>query len=74
MTKVFLVKIKFSSFEQILVDERTNEISISTNELPIKGRANKVIIKIMSRYFNIKPANVKIVRGVSARTKIIQIS
>jgi len=56
------------------VDERTNEISISTNELPIKGRANKVIIKIMSRYFNIKPANVKIVRGISARTKIIQIS
>ena len=74
MTKVFVVKIKFSSLEHILVDECSNEISISINELPIKGRANKAIIKIISKYFNIEPANIKIIRGLSAKTKLIEIS
>ncbi|HKR74930.1 MAG TPA: hypothetical protein VJR94_12560 [Candidatus Nitrosocosmicus sp.] len=44
MTKIFLVKVKFGSSEEILVNQLTNEINISIKELPIKGSANRAII------------------------------
>lgn len=57
-----------------MVDEHTKEISLSINELPIKGKANRAIIKMISRYFRVKPTNVKIIRGLSSRTKVVEIS
>ena len=74
MTKIFLVKVKFSSSEEILVNQLTNEIDISIKELPIKGKANRAIINAISIYFNIKPEKVKIVHGLLSRTKFIEIS
>lgn len=74
MTKIFLVRVKFSSSEQILVNHLTNEIDILIKEVPIKGRANKAIINILSKYFNIKTENIKIVRGLFSKTKFIEIS
>jgi uncharacterized protein YggU (UPF0235/DUF167 family) len=74
MTKIFLVRVKFSSSEQILVNHLTNEIDISIKEVPIKGRANKAIINILSKYYNIKTENIKIVRGLFSKTKFIEIS
>ncbi|VFJ14561.1 conserved protein of unknown function [Candidatus Nitrosocosmicus franklandus] len=57
-----------------MVDECTKEISVSINELPIKGRANRAVIKMISGYFHVKPTNVKIIRGLSSRTKVVEIS
>jgi uncharacterized protein YggU (UPF0235/DUF167 family) len=69
-----LVKVKFGLSEEIVVDQHTNEINISINELPIKGRANRAIIKAISTYFNIAPENIKIVYGLFSKTKFIEIS
>ena len=74
MTKIFLVKVKFSSSEEILVNQLTNEINISIKELPIKGKANRAIINAISIYFNIKPKKIKIVPGLISRKKFIEIS
>ena len=74
MTKIFLVKVKFGSSEEILVNQLTNEINISIKELPIKGSANRAIINAISTYFNIKPEKIKIVRGLFSKTKFIEIS
>jgi len=74
LTRIYLVKVKFSTLEEILVDQHTNEINISINELPIKGRANRAIVKAISTYFNIATENVKIVHGMLSKTKFIEIS
>lgn len=74
MTRIFFVKVKFSSIEYIHVDESNGEINITINELPIRGRANKAIIKALSKYLNTKPENVKIVQGLSSKIKTVAIT
>ena len=44
---------------------------IAVKEPPVKGMANAGIVKILSEYFNISPANIKIVSGYTSRNKII---
>jgi uncharacterized protein len=74
MTRIFFVKVKFSSIEHIHVDESNGEINITINELPIRARAIKAIIKALSKYFNTKPENVKIVQGLSSKIKTVAIT
>ena len=41
---------------------------------PVKGKANKEIVKKISDYFKVKQDTVTIVRGLNSKTKIIDIS
>lgn len=50
-----------------------NHFIISTTELPIKGRANMGIIKILSEYFNVNKSNISILSGYKFKNKIFEI-
>ena len=43
---------------------------IRVKEPPTKGKANKAVIRLLSKYFN---ANVRIVSGAKSRRKIVEI-
>jgi hypothetical protein len=43
---------------------------VRTKEPPIKGKANKAVVKLLSKYFNTK---VRIVSGVKRKEKWIEI-
>jgi len=54
-------------------DERVIEaepLIVRVKEPATKGKANKAVVKLLSRYFN---ANVKIVSGMKSRRKIVEI-
>lgn len=46
---------------------------IRVNQLPIKGKANKELVKILAEYLNIKKSDISIVSGLSSQNKIINI-
>jgi uncharacterized protein YggU (UPF0235/DUF167 family) len=69
-----LVKVIFNSSEEIFVNQLTNEIDISIKKLPINGRSDITIINAISTYFDIKPEKIKIVHGLSSKTKFVEIS
>lgn len=56
-----------SDVEEILEAE---PLVVRVKEPPTKGKANKAVIKLLSRYFN---ANVRIVSGTKSRRKIVEI-
>ncbi|HET6590943.1 MAG TPA: DUF167 domain-containing protein [Candidatus Nitrosocosmicus sp.] len=56
-----------------MINENAMEIDISINVLPIKGRANKEIIKKLSKYFNVKSSNIEIIHGKFSNTKRVKI-
>jgi len=60
---------KFSEVKQI--DENTLEIRIKSP--PIKGKANKELIELLSKFFNVKKSQIKIVKGLTSRNKVVQI-
>jgi uncharacterized protein len=73
MTRTYIVKVKFDPSGQFTVDEATMEINVSLRCAPIKGKANKELISLISKHFNIKPSNIKIIHGLFSKTKVIQI-
>lgn len=72
-SKIYTVKVKFNQVQKLEINENTLEIDISINILPVKGKANREIIKKLSNYFNTKSSNIKIIHGEFSNTKRVKI-
>ncbi len=48
-------------------------IRVHTTAAPTDGAANAAVIKMLARHFNVPKTSIKIIRGETARNKIIQI-
>jgi len=55
------------------IEESDKVLRIYTVTPPIKGRANKRVIEILAKHFNVKKHNIKIIKGETAREKVFQI-
>ncbi|TVP40132.1 hypothetical protein NARC_90037 [Candidatus Nitrosocosmicus arcticus] len=73
LSRTYIVKVKFDPSGHFTVDEATMEINISLRCAPVKGKANRELINIISKHFDIKPSNIKIIHGLFYKTKVIQI-
>jgi len=68
---IYKVQVEFS--KEFLELEK-DEISIGIKSKPIRGEANKEIIKKIAKYFKISTALVQIKSGHKSSEKIIEIS
>ncbi|MDN5866424.1 MAG: DUF167 domain-containing protein [Candidatus Nitrosocosmicus sp.] len=73
MSRTYIVKVKFDLSGQFTVDEVTMEINVSLRCVPVKGKANRELINIISKHFDTRPSNIKIIHGLYSKTKMIQI-
>lgn len=48
-------------------------IRVHTTATPADGAANAAVIKMLARHFDVPKTSIKIIRGETARNKIIQI-
>ncbi|CUS78157.1 hypothetical protein JGI7_02012 [Candidatus Kryptonium thompsonii] len=55
--------------------EKIDEVHfvVSVKAPPVEGKANEALIKLLSDYFNIPKGNIKIVSGLSSKSKIVEI-
>jgi uncharacterized protein (TIGR00251 family) len=67
MKRIEIKVIPKSKTEEIIEAE---PLIIKVKEPPTKGKANKAVIMLLSRYFN---ADVRIVSGAKSRRKIVEI-
>lgn len=70
---ISLTVIPNSNKNKLYVDPDSGEIICEVKAKPIKGNANKNVIKMLSKRFNIASANIDIVKGLKTRDKIIVI-
>ena len=69
---LYLVSVKFGSDGRVIVNG--NEITISISSEPKRGRANAEVVKKLALHFEVEPSSIRIVRGMAARKKLIEIS
>ena len=74
----FIMKI-FVSAKPNATDNNIEKIDethfvVAVTEPPIKGHANRAILKILAEYFNVSLYNIKIKSGYTSRNKIIEIT
>ena len=67
MKKIEIKVVPNSDMEEIIEAE---PLVIKVKEPPTKGKANKAVVRLLSKYFN---ANVRIVSGTKSRRKIVEI-
>lgn len=70
--KIF-VTVKLRAKEKKIEKIDNNHFLVFIKELPIKGRANNAVIKLIARYFKVPIAQVKIASGTKSKQKIIKI-
>ena len=68
-----VVKAKPNSFEEKVEKVDESNFIVSVKEPPVKGLANRAIIKALSDFLGVYPARIKIVSGFTSKQKIIEL-
>ena len=61
-----------SSKGPLVVPQQDGSYLIYIHEAAINGQANEALIKVLAKYFNIPRSNLKIIRGLSSRHKLVE--
>ena len=70
--KILIYKVQVS-FSKETIEVNNDKINIGIKLKPIKGQANKEIIKKLAKYFKTTTKNIQIKSGHKAQQKIIEI-
>ena len=70
--KIF-VKVRLGAKKEKIEKVDQTHFVISVKERPIKGAANKAVIRALADYFKVSKSEVQIKSGLASRQKIIQI-
>ena len=73
MEKIIEVNVKTNSKKERLIEIDENLLEIHVTSQPVKGAANKDIIKMLARHFNTSKSNISIIKGLKSKNKIIKI-
>lgn len=53
---------------------KEDSFEIKVKEKPIKGDANKAVVKLLSDYFNLPAGRIRLIKGAKQRNKIFEIN
>ncbi len=67
------VKVKLRSKEEKIEKIDDGNFTVWTKELPVEGRANEAIIKILADYFNVSASSIEIISGLKSKHKKVEI-
>lgn len=70
---IIQVKVKPNAKAQSFTEESDGSFTIRLQSPPVDGKANRELIRLISKKFNISKSQIFIKSGVSSRNKIIQI-
>ncbi len=66
---VVSVKVQPNASKDRVVGEHADKIKIAVTVAPEKGKANKAVIKVLSRWLGVKSSDIHIVSGETSRDK-----
>ena len=67
------VKVSPRSSKNEIIKISEGEYKVKLTAPPVGGAANEMLVKILSKYFDVSKSQVQIVSGKTARTKIVDI-
>jgi len=51
----------------------SGELKLKVKSPPVRGRANREVIEVLSSYFRLSPSRIKILRGEKSRLKLVSL-
>ena len=74
LSKKVSVSVKTKARKELIKRISEHELEIHVKELPIEGKANKAIIKALSKYFFVPQKDIELVSGAKFKKKIFKIT
>lgn len=71
--KIF-VKVKPGAKNERVMKIDDAHFVVSVKEPPVEGKANEAIIRVLSDYFHVPKSQIRILKGVQSKNKVIEIS
>jgi uncharacterized protein len=68
---ILKVKVTPGSSRNALAQPTEDRLAVKLTSPPVEGKANKQLIKFLSKKLGVPPSSISIVRGVSSREKIL---
>ncbi len=66
---VLSVKVQPNASKDRVVGEHADQIKIAVTVAPEKGKANKAVIKVLSKWLGVKSSDIQIISGETSRDK-----
>jgi uncharacterized protein (TIGR00251 family) len=67
------IKVYPRARKQEIEELPSGELKLKVKSPPLKGRANREVIEILSSYFRLSPSRVRIIRGEKSRLKLVSL-
>jgi hypothetical protein len=67
------VKVKPNSRKQNIEESTDGSLTIHLKSPPVEGKANKELIELLAKKFDVPKSQIRIKSGLSSRTKLIEI-
>ena len=67
------VKVMANAAKNEVIKKSDNELVVKVTIAPEKGKANKKVIDLLSKYFKIKKSDISIEKGLTRPKKVIRI-
>ena len=71
--KDIIVTVLPRSSRNQVVTENCNYLKVKLKAAPVKGQANKELIKFLAKKFGVAKSQVEILKGLTAKDKLIRI-
>lgn len=65
---------KFDAIEKLYIDDGRLSVVIRVTATPEKNKANKAVVKILSKSLKINKSSFELIRGDTCRNKIFRVS
>ena len=67
------IKVKPNSKQQIIEEALDGSFTIHLKSSPVDGKANKELIEILAKKFDVSKSQIRIKSGLSSRNKLVEI-
>lgn len=68
------VKVKPNAGANEVVQDSAADFSVKLTALPEKGKANKLLVKLLAKHFKVTQSDIEIVAGKTSRIKIVDVN
>ncbi|MCL1495134.1 MAG: DUF167 domain-containing protein [Pseudanabaena sp. Salubria-1] len=67
------VKVKPNSKKQAIIEELDGSLTVHLKSPPVDGKANKELVELLAKKFNLPKSHITIQMGLSSRNKLVDI-
>lgn len=74
MPQIIKIKVIPRSSENKIIQEKNNFLKVKLTSAPIKGEANKELIKILAKHLKTAKSDIEIIKGKNSKEKTVEIN